>query len=117
MQGRPLPWPDQDSGEGPLVYSEVGTPLAHMDALRMGRWKLIVSARGTRRELFDLSADPGETAEASATQAKALEVMSLRRDSLRGGMEALRSALGDADGAEVTEATRAALEALGYVDD
>lgn len=117
MQGRPLPWPGQESGEGPLVYSEVGTPLARMDALRMGRWKLIVSAGGDRRELYDLAADPGEMAEASAAQPKALDVLGRRREDLRGGLEALRGALGAADGARVTKATQAALDALGYVDD
>jgi arylsulfatase A-like enzyme len=37
-------------------------------ALREGRWKLIVNADGTQRELYDLDVDPNETTNLATSQ-------------------------------------------------
>ena len=65
-RGQPVMWvrpPDRPGPKGNLPDL----------AIRDGRWKLLVSRRGTNAELFDVPADPGETKNLAAEQPEVVE--------------------------------------------
>ena len=79
--------------------------------MRQGRWKYLESGDGSRRELYDLAADPGETA--NLADARPEEA---RR--LAGRIAAWRAATrrqGEPP-REPSESEREGLRALGYLE-
>jgi arylsulfatase A-like enzyme len=79
--------------------------------VRQGRWKYLESGDGSRRELYDLEEDPGETrnlADSQPEQARRLagRVAAWRASARRSGLPPR----------EPTESERQGLEALGYVE-
>lgn len=112
MEGRSLlsrppvaSWPDQS------VFSQYGS---HLYSIRTPRWKLIDRPAVGRSELFDLRRDPGETRDVAAEQP---EVARKLLDELMAWRQA-RSRRHDHEGpaAEISEATRNDLRALGYAE-
>ncbi len=83
-------------------------------ALRQGTWKGIYNASVNRLELYDLAHDPGETRDLSATEpARATELVAFARTWL----DECRSRSAPArPPAEIDDAVRRRLQALGYVD-
>ncbi len=79
--------------------------------VRQGRWKYLESGDGSRRELYDLAQDPGETTNLADTRPE-----EARR--LAGRIAAWRAATRRAGEAprEPTESEREGLQALGYVE-
>ena len=78
-------------------------------ALRTDRWKYI-HRDGTETELFDLTADPGETINRIADFPEVAEDMQRRVDAAR----QLREAAHPAERVTVDDETRDALQAIGY---
>lgn len=92
-----------------LVSEEVGWDRGVELSVRRGRWKFIW-ASDTPHELFDLEADPGESKNVIASQpAVAAEMLAL----LQRHIEALPQAR---EAAPLSDETRKALQALGYVE-
>lgn len=87
--------------------------------LRTDRFKLLLhtTRRGSRVELFDLRADPGETRDLAADPAYASELVTLREALLAHLPPEERAAIGRAGPAETPNADELEqLRALGYVE-
>jgi tetratricopeptide (TPR) repeat protein len=100
-----------DAPERP-IYSETFAPLldfgwSPLRAVRSGSWKYIAAPKP---ELYDLSADPGETHNLMATEAVAARAADLARQ-----VDAISPAtLGSAATTDDDRESRARLQALGY---
>jgi arylsulfatase A-like enzyme len=64
---RPLFW-EYGRNETSFVYPKLAADRSPSIAIRAGRWKLLVNADGSRAELYDLAADPNETADLAERQ-------------------------------------------------
>jgi arylsulfatase A-like enzyme/Flp pilus assembly protein TadD len=95
---------------GHAAYVETYFPMYHfgwhpLRGLRDGRYKLI---QASRAEIYDLAADPGETADIASANG-------LRAERMRAAMDSLAPPAREApDRARLDAATRARLAALGY---
>jgi len=92
------------------LYSETEYPRAAgwspLEALTDGRWKTIIA--GSATEIYDLSRDPREEHDLSASQAAAAAAMRARAD-------AIHSSGGAAGRRVISAETQERLRALGYV--
>jgi arylsulfatase A-like enzyme len=79
--------------------------------VRQGRWKYLESGDGERRELYDLAADPGETANLAPEHPEQVRRLAARIASWRSASRRAGAAPKDLTGSE-----REGLRALGYVE-
>ena len=98
------------------VFSEVARGEAHFDALLLGDYKLIrhyVSEGVVRDQLFDLADDPEERRDLAKAKPEELQRLVERLEGWRALVDS--RAPGAESSAELTGATKAQLEDLGYL--
>jgi len=84
-------------------------------AVVRGGWKLVFDLDAGTFELFDLEADPGETADLAAFRPDMLEAMKALLVDWVGRMDAARGTAGDVNRMELDDTTRERLRAMGYL--
>jgi arylsulfatase A-like enzyme len=102
-----------ERGEGPPVVIENSDRYpVKFHGLRTSQWKYLVSEGDGTEELYDLLADPEETKDVAGEHPEQLASL---RAQFESSLESLRNAaVEDAGDAVDDEATRRALEAIGY---
>ncbi len=103
-----------DGNAGGIHYSEtyfgnMAYEWAPLQSYREGRWKIV---RGSRYELFDLAADPGELVDRAGAEPEVLERMRERLAAVRESQPERESEKVDDN---ISPEERGMLEALGYV--
>jgi arylsulfatase A-like enzyme/uncharacterized membrane protein YbhN (UPF0104 family) len=120
MQGIDLATdPSQLDANDGLVFSEENHEGNVLRAMRTQRWKWIEANEGNPRglpteELFDMEADPGETASVLGDEVAMARELKLHADGQQ--LQAESGRIGESRAADVSAEERAALEALGYVE-
>jgi len=118
MQGQFLPGLSQMGTRRETVFSEVDTPLAHVDALATQEWKLIRDYEGELEwQLYDVSSDPGEQAELSEQQPEISAALQRELMRIRAGLDALGAARASSGETVLSPETLQALRDLGYYGD
>lgn len=119
MQGRDLlaaPGPPRP------IWAEVDDARARQQSLRDGRWKLVYGSPDaavrfpSAREwsLYDLTRDPGELRDLSASAGAELARLRRQLEAFRAELRAESEALGPPPSSELDESTQALLQQLGY---
>lgn len=110
----PLRLADPASAPERPVFLELHPPKPALQAVRLGSWKLIAGATGTRAELYDLAADPGERRDLAGARPEVVA-------RLRGELERWRAALPAPPPIRLYTSPDAELarqlRSLGYVDE
>lgn len=117
LPGRVLPHDDRTLPARDSVFAEEDFEGNLLAAVRTPAWKLIAANAGNprglkSRELYDLGADPGEQHDEAASKPTERETMEAAMG--RATLEA-RAHTGAAEAAEVDEAAKERLRALGYL--
>jgi arylsulfatase A-like enzyme len=105
---------DPAAAAGRPVFLELHAPKPDLRAVRDGSWKLIAAAAGTRAELYDLAADPGERRDLAAAHPDVVARLRAELDRWRSSLPApppIR--LYTSPDVELTRQLRS----LGYVDE
>ncbi len=111
MAGRDLLTPAAPEEPEPAVFSQYSD--RHY-SLRTERWKLILSPRARRAELYDLHRDPGETTDLAAEKPQQVHRLRQRLRAWRSGCPELDYV--ERDRPELSEEAARRLRALGYAD-